>query len=600
MDTQFVTNHLTMQNLLNCYIKETGKGEWKDDAQTELPFEQESYESILVVPFYSQSVTLYAPVYYKSETGRHIFSPDMYHQVNEGKLKHIDFLTLVNYLQKDLSEMSEKPVQTEELVLRTILSFQTMKGGLSHRRQNFEECYQTEKTFLQSEQSLLIGHQLHPTPKSLQGIDEEEAHIFLPERKGAFQLHYFQAKRELVEEDSAASKTASSMIKDELKRDPLVSEAFKAQYCQEEADSLIPVHPLQAKKLLGRQDVQYQIESGRLSYMGPQGSGFYPTSSVRTLYHQDASYMYKFSIPVKITNSLRINKRKELDRGVEVSRLIHNLLADSLEELQPSFKIIEDPAYITLNIGGEESGFEVVIRENPFQSNDAARTTLLAGLSQDHIDGGKSHLANIIEQIAEYEHISTEQASEKWFRLYLNISLRPLYWIYTTYGIALEPHQQNSLVKLDESGYPDIFYSRDNQGYYFMDSHAENLRQVIPDLNEKSDTICPDSVAEERFRYYFFFNNMFGLINAFGVNKLVDERRLLRILKNELQVLFEQYGDSTNLINSLFNEEMLPCKANLLTRIHGMDELEGSLETQSVYTSVENPLLKAAGELYEI
>src|SRR5699024_3740487 len=131
-------------------------------------------------------------------------------------------------------------------------------------------------------------------------------------------------------------------------------------------------------------------------------------------------------------------------------------------------------------------------------------------------------------------------------------------------------HQQNSLVKLDESGYPDVFYSRDNQGYYFMDSHAENLRQVIPELNEKSDTICADSVAEERFRYYFFFNNMFGLINAFGVNKLIDESRLLWILKKELQVLFEQYGDFTNLINSLLNEEMLPCKANLLTRVHGM------------------------------
>lgn len=74
MDTQFITNHLTMQNLLNCYIKETGRGEWKSDIQSELPIEQGGYESILVIPFNSQSVTLYVPVYYKSETGRHIVS----------------------------------------------------------------------------------------------------------------------------------------------------------------------------------------------------------------------------------------------------------------------------------------------------------------------------------------------------------------------------------------------------------------------------------------------------------------------------------------------------------------------------------------------
>ena len=32
--------------------------------------------------------------------------------------------------------------------------------------------------------------------------------------------------------------------------------------------------------------------------------------------------MLKFSVPVKITNSLRINKQKELDRGVEMSRIL--------------------------------------------------------------------------------------------------------------------------------------------------------------------------------------------------------------------------------------------------------------------------------------
>lgn len=600
MDTQFITDHLTMQNLLNCYVKETGRGEWESEIQSEFPIEQENYESILVIPFDSQSVNLYVPVYCKSETGRHIFSSHMYQQVKEEDLKRLDFLTLIHYLQKDLSERAAKPVQTEELVLRTILSYQTTKGILENRSQNYEECYQTEKTFLQSEQSLLIGHQLHPTPKSIQGIDEDETYIFSPERKGAFQLHYFLAKEELVEEDSAAPQTATSMIKEELKRDPLVSEAFKSKYCRKDRDSLVPVHPLQARKLLGREDVQYQIASGKLSYLGPQGSDFYPTSSVRTLYHRDASYMYKFSIPVKITNSLRVNKRKELDRGVEVSRLLHNVLKNEMKVLHPSFKIIEDPAYITLKLDGEESGFEVVIRENPFQREEDQRTTLLAALCQDHIDGGKSHLANVIDQISDREGISTVQASENWFQRYLEISLRPLYWMYTAYGIALEPHQQNALVKLDESGYPGMFYSRDNQGYYFMESYAENLRQAVPDLNEKSDTICADSIAEERFRYYFFFNNLFGLINAFGVNRLIDEQRLLSMLKNELQELFKQYGDGTHLIHSLLNEEMLPCKANLLTRVHGMDELEGSLEAQSVYTSVKNPLFETAGELHGI
>ncbi|HWO97830.1 MAG TPA: IucA/IucC family siderophore biosynthesis protein [Bacillus sp. (in: firmicutes)] len=600
MNIPFITNHLTIQNLINCYVKETGKGEWKLAAEVPVPLEDESIKQVLVISFDEQSITLYIPVRYKSVTERHLFSPVMYYQVKNDELKQLDYMTLMVFMQKEFSLASDKPVQADELMLRTILSYQNMKRIISDRSSDLEECYQTEKTFLQSEQSLLIGHQVHPTPKSRQGIDEDEEHIFAPERKGAFQLHYFRAANDIVEEDSILSQNASMIIKEELKKDPFVAQAFKDEYCQEDHFSLIPVHPLQARKLLGREDVCDLIQSGKLDYLGPHGRKFYPTSSVRTVYHPEASFMYKFSIPVKITNSLRINKRKELVRGVEVSRLLRGELSGKLKETHPSFRIIEDPAYITLKLDIEETGFEVVIRENPFCEGNDSRTTLLAALCQDHITGEVSHLANIIHDIADREKISLARASEQWFSRYLKVSLRPLYWLYAVYGIALEAHQQNSIIQLDEQGYPASFYYRDNQGYYFMESKAGTLKQLVPTLNEKSDTICSDAIAEERFRYYVFFNHLFGLINAFGVNRLVDEHRLLSMVREELADFKKQLGDHTNLLNSLLEEEELPCKANLLTRVHDMDELVGSLETQSVYVHVTNPLAVAAGELHEV
>ncbi|KKI94042.1 siderophore biosynthesis protein [Bacillus sp. SA1-12] len=600
MNIPFISNHLTMQNLLNCYIKETGKGVLKEAAEIPFLLDDPECKNVFVITLKSQAVTLYVPVRYYSITGRHLFSHSLFYQWKSDEVKSLDYLTLVIYLQKDLVEAAEKPIDSEELILRTILSYQNMKGILSHHIEDYEECYQAEKNFLQSEQSLLIGHQVHPTPKSRQGIDNEEEHIFAPERKGSFQLHYFRAINDIVEEDSIHSKTAAALIKEEMKKDPDVSESFKVKYCQEDGYSLIPVHPLQARKLLGKEAVCQLIQAGKLTYLGPHGRNYYPTSSVRTVYHQDADFMYKFSIPVKITNSLRINKRKELDRGVEVSRILGLVLKDKLSALHPNFQIVQDPAYITVKLDTEESGFEVVIRENPFQHNEGARTTLLAGLCQDHINGGASQLVNLIHALAEVEQKTVTDVCEEWFRRYLTISLRPLYWMYTTYGIALEAHQQNSLVTFDEKGYPETFYYRDNQGYYFMESKATELRKVLPDLNEKSNTICADEVAEERFRYYYFFNHLFGLINAFGVNRLIDEEHLLQLLKNELQGLQNEYGDSTNLLNSLLNKENLPCKANLLTRIHDLDELVGSLETQSVYTRVQNPLFNIVGELHGV
>ncbi|MGG3805758.1 IucA/IucC family protein [Metabacillus fastidiosus] len=600
MNIPFITNHLTMQNLINCYVKETGEGEWKLVDEIIVPLKDEGIKQVLVISFERQSVTLYIPVRYKSVTDRHLFTPTMYYQVKGDEVKEVDYITLLTFMQKELTLVSGKPVQTDELMLRTILSYQNMKGIISDRIDSLEECYKVEKTFLQSEQSLLIGHQVHPTPKSRQGIDEDEESIFAPERKGSFQLHYFRAENDIVEEDSILSQSASSVIKEELLNDSSVSQLFKERYCKEDDFSLIPVHPLQARKLLGREDVCNLIQLGKLESLGPQGRKFYPTSSVRTVYNTEASFMYKFSIPVKITNSLRINLRKELSRGIEVSRLLQGELHERLKETHPSFRIIEDPAYITLKLDIEETGFEVVIRENPFQQGNDSRTTLLAALCQDHVSGEASHLANIIYQIANKESISVAEASEQWFVKYLKVSLHPMYWLYATYGIALEAHQQNSVIKLDGQGYPETFYYRDNQGYYFMESKAKALKLLVPTLNEKSDTICADRVAEERFRYYVFFNHLFGLVNAFGVNGLIDEQQLLIMMKEELESFKNDLGDHTNLLNSLLYEEKLPCKANLLTRVYDMDELVGSLETQSVYVQVTNPIAVAAGELHEI
>ncbi|MED3880182.1 IucA/IucC family protein [Priestia megaterium] len=581
MNAQLSANFITMQNIINCYIRETGKGVWQSVSEMKS-------EETLVLRLEKQPVTLYFPVKYRSATGRHLFFPVFYYRIQKEELKELDVVTLLAFL---LKEVTDHLLQVNELIVRVLLSYENMKLFIEKRQKELEACYKWDKTFLESEQSLLIGHQLHPTPKSRQGILPEEEDVFGPEVNGKFQLHYFKAHKSLVEEQSAGSQTASQLIKEQLKKDKKVSEEFIQSYCQEDDYSLIPMHPLQARYLLGKEEVCEWIQKGRLAYLGPHGQPFYPTSSVRTVYSEDADVMYKFSIPVKITNSLRVNKRKELSRGVEVSRLLQKGLQAELQENHPDFQVIEDPAYITL--GEKELGFEVMIRSNPFQGKQGDRTTLLASLCQDHVFGEASQIDNIINHIAANENSTTEDVSKRWFKRYLDVSFHPMMWLYTQKGIALEAHQQNSVIKLDENGYPSMFYYRDNQGYYFMKSKEQELRKLLPSLNGESDTVCDDAVAEERFRYYVLFNHILGLVNAFGAAGLVQESDLLLILRQEIEMYTEK--DHTGLVSSMLEEKVLPCKANFLTRVHDMDELVGSLETQSVYVNVENPLYESAG-----
>ncbi|MFB8734023.1 hypothetical protein ACEQPO_08850 [Bacillus sp. SL00103] len=88
---------------------------------------------------------------------------------------------------------------------------------------------------------------------------------------------------------------------------------------------------------------------------------------------------------------MSINK-KELDRGVRDVTHSKTELGISLYDKFSGFRVIEDPAYLSIQGEEAESGFEVVIRQNPFLHQEKGRS-LIAGLCQDHAYGGKSRLA---------------------------------------------------------------------------------------------------------------------------------------------------------------------------------------------------------------
>ncbi len=130
------------------------------------------------------------------------------------------------------------------------------------------------------------------------------------------------------------------------------------------------------------------------------------------------------------------------------------------------------------------------------------------------------------------------------------------------------------------------------QGYYFRASHADRLHRLLPGLGAHSDTFVPDQVADERFAYYLGINHVLGLIGAFGSQQLADEQLLLAALRRFLA------GPAATATGSalpahLLDAPTLRCKANLLTRLHGLDELVGPVETQSVYVEIDNPVARA-------
>lgn len=599
-----IAESATLHSFLNCYLRETGHYEVVDAADVPVP--THGRDRTIRASLTEQDTILYVPLRYRSPTDRHLFDLPGYYRTGDETLE-LDYVTLASLVTKELSIARDETGNRDELLLRVLKSCKNVTRFVEARRDDKDQLYGFDTTFREAEQSLVFGHLLHPTPKSRQGIPPHESPTYAPELEGSFSLHYFRADPELVWQDSALParnagsaesvgvESTSEWVKSALREDPAVPDSFVENHVESDA-VLIPVHPWQAEYLLEQDHVRDLLGDG-LESLGQVGRELHPTSSVRTLYAPDAPFMVKASLNVKITNSERTNKRPELDRGVAITELLDTELGDDLRERFPDFDIVRDPASLTLDVGeGAESGFEVVLRENAFRGADAENVGPVVALCQDKIAEDGSRLGEIVRTLAEREGRSTAEVSRDWFRRYLEISLRPILWLYLERGLGVEAHQQNGVLAL-EDGYPDSFYYRDNQGFYFPESQYDELDSLLPGVGERADTICPDAVADERIRYYVVLNNLFGVINAFGSAGLVDERDLLEILREELEHCRKFDRDSSSLLDGLLEDETLPCKANLLTRFHDMDELVGSLENQSVYAEVENPIVTEVQEV---
>lgn len=579
----------TLQAFLNCYLREVDHGSWIDTEKWKIRNRCSSLlngSDMVELNLPMQGLNYSFEVLYQSQAGKHHIGSSLKYCPKENSWQAEDRLTIMMNLIQELHLMArangcfELASHYDELILRLIESYQTMTRYIEERLTDTQHSSEGS-TFIENEQSLLFGHWLHPTPKSRQGMSNWQQKSFAPELKGKFQLHYFQVDEHFILESSSMSNRASELIHQSvLKAVP--------HLIKEEGTCLIPMHPLQAQWLLQQNEVKKALLKGTIKDLGVLGPHFTATSSIRTVYCECEDWMYKFSIPVKVTNSLRVNRMHELKAGVMMSRLINKL---PFLDKYSSFSIIEDPAYITVDFSHKgELGFEVILRSNPFKEGNNNGISSIAAIVQEPFPTHTSKLNQIIMMNAYKEARSVEEVSLDWFDKYWSCSIEPIIKLYDQHGIALEAHQQNSLLDIS-TGYPEHYYYRDNQGYYLSSSRKQELLSIEPGLLETFELFYEDELIQERFTYYLVVNQLFSIIYRFGADQLLTESALINITVQKLKTLEKDLtGQGKRFVHKLLHDEKLSHKANLLTRFHDVDELTAELE-QAIYTKMTNPLV---------
>nr|WP_238355896.1 IucA/IucC family protein [Kribbella sandramycini] len=433
------------------------------------------------------------------------------------------------------------PADVDDLVARTAESVRNVARFVSAG-----ECDRGPGRFLEIEQGLLFGQLNHPAPKSRDGLSGAELARYSPELGGRFAVHWFEADTELVSSDQVAGAPSLQGL------DAVQLMGALAGITPSSGRVLIPAHPWQAAALVQRPRVAKLIADGRVRELGPHGAQWYPTSSLRTLYHPDLPVMLKLSLGLRVTDTSRESTPTELRRGVEIYRLLDAAYNAGTATAHPRFTLVRDPAWIALDEGGPTlTGLDVAVREVP---NDVNSYACLAGLVAPRPDR--------ISRLSEY----AVDDPGGWVAAYIDHVLIPMLHLYAETGIGLEAHGQNTLVRLDGLGRIKGGAYRDNQGYYLASSYLRGLLAVTG-LRDSALVVTDDQDVDDLLTCNLLHNQALAVVGCLAADGIADESELLDVVRDRLILalpLLQAAGpDGDRLARRWLTADTLPCKPDL-------------------------------------
>lgn len=579
----------SMETLLNCYCREVAGPEGHLSVgplfrQNDNPISirlalQRSGGRIMHVRLPHTEDRLLTVVDSASTTSNYRYQSPFYCKSLGKPWALLDWQTLAVLLLREMS-LKNKLSANDELMeqIRDSVAITTAVLYASHPRRFSQEPLQA---FIESEQSLIFGHPFHPAPKSRQGVSHEDMLRYSPETGASFPLHYFSVRREYLLQRSVLS----------LPCDQIVAAQAPAGLAANHEFALIPTHPWQARYLLGHAGVMSAIQAGHICDLGQQGPDYYPTSSIRTLFHPDNPYFYKCSLNIRITNCVRKNAVYELESALQVTRIMRALMP-SLELQFPSIRVLEEPAFISVDLKREHplarevtEGFGMILRQNFTNIRPGGITPLLAGaLFGNHIYG-EARIRELLLDVRLHKKISLEQATEQWFSRYVAEIMYPVLYCYFAHGVIFEPHLQNVVIGI-ANGEPQQIFLRDFEGVKLVKERysANQLKAISPRARES--LWYSNDQGWKRIAYCLFVNNFCEAISQISSGKQRVQHHLWAIVRHHLHAYQGHYGDavSARYINTLLNGHPFPGKANLINRFLKRPD------RASEYLPVHNPL----------
>ncbi|WP_194913639.1 IucA/IucC family protein [Catenulispora rubra] len=523
-------DHVVAHTLLNCLLREVSAPEH----QTAVA------DGHLLLRLPRRGVQLRVALRRSSLIGAHRFAGPVYEQTTAGR-REIDWRELADHIRTELTLRSG--LDNGEFPAQVASSFDGVQAALSARKARPAAA---DDRYTESEQALLFGHRFHPAPKA-RHAERGSWPDYAPEFRARFQLRHLAVRTEFIAQDTV---------------DPQALAQLDALGTVPPGHTLLPVHPWQFELLHDDPTLRAALESGDVIDLGLRGVPFDATASVRTLH--GAGTFLKFSLNVRITNCLRKNAAYELAGAVALTRLLAEPFAE-LADRFPNTAMLREPAFRTLALPGPDGavdtglfeGFGLIVREGLSPRVRPGLTPLLAAAVADEYPTSAAHISALLDGTG------PDQARQ-WWTDYLRLLLPPVLAAYFDHGVVLEPHLQNVLVCVDDTGRPAQILLRDLEG-----------TKLVPEANSALLSQLPADVASpmtydaqrgwDRVVYCLLVNHVSELLAAIADRYPALEVALWAEVRTVLAEYADEYGRPPRLA-ALLAGVPLPAKANLLTR----------------------------------
>ncbi|PHM48022.1 IucA/IucC family protein [Xenorhabdus miraniensis] len=561
------------QCFVNALIRETR--DWKIlPATKNLPYPQ------LHIPL-SNIQTICIALRYISPTQHHQywFPFYLYQQDNED-YQVLDMEQFVSLLLEKLCKNSKLTDSEIKRFYRRVLESHYNTQQAINVRLDWPVLRDTPLSFIEAEQGLLAGHAFHPAPKSHEPFDAIQAKRYLPDFASSFPLRWFAVDHSCICGDSLGL-----TLKQRLQRFTAESAPDLLSHFSDDI-WLVPMHPWQADHLLNQNWVQSLIQKGKLRDLGEVGTRWKPTSSSRSLYSETNRDMIKFSLSVRLTNSIRTLSVKEAKRGMRLARLAQTPRWQELQTRYPTMRVMQENGWAGLrDIDGnirEES--LMVFRVNLLFGRPHTQTNVLVTLTQAAPDGGDSLLAASIRRLSARLNLPLKNAAHCWLEAYCHHILLPLFSAEADYGLVLLAHQQNILVEMEQDLPIGLLY-RDCQGSGF----TQNANPWLKEIDETEAENCFTTKQLLRyFPYYLLVNSTLAITAAMGAAGFDQEENLMERVRNAL-IQLRKTAKNTLCLDYVLDSPYWNCKGNFFCYLHDHNE-NTIIDPSIIYFDFANPL----------